>query len=386
MKNSKVRLAALLAAFLVPFIAAAGGSAEILSLPDHLTQIEKEAFCNDTSLVEVVIPDSVRSVGERAFFGCANLQKVTVPSGVGSVGDDAFGDCAEDMLILTEPDSAAYAYAQAHSMDYQAGTVYRALLIGQTYSQDARLKLDGPANDVAAMQACLEAFQATPYQVCLKMDLTAKAMLESIDEVFSQATPCDVSLFYYSGHGVASPDDAQSRGALLGIDGVESVSAAQLRNALDRVPGRKIVVIDACYSGSFLALDAAKRNGGLRQSAKQDPARDFAESFIQAFSERKRGGLATDGYYVMTAASADEESYEACVGEQVMGLFTFCLLKGCGFEGNFAGNSFLPSDINGNRVITFQEAFQYAATSLNIQRQHAQAYPSACAWFGILRR
>jgi len=64
-----------------------------------------------------------------------------------------------------------------------------------------------------------------------------------------------------------------------------------------------------------------------------------------------------------------------------MGLFTAGLVEGCGWNSDV-----LPSDGNSNGVITLQEAYQYAANTLNTQWQHAQVYPASCTWFGIMRQ
>lgn len=377
MRNRRRWMAGILAMLLLPFGVAAGGRCEAL-LPGQLTEIGAEAFSGDTAIREAVIPDGVVAIGERAFYGCANLAKITIHGGVTELGDQALAACTEDLLICTEPDSAACAYARANAIDYQAGTAYRALLIAQTYARDSTLTLEGPENDVAAVADCLEAFSETPYRVSVARELTAQGILEAVGEAFGSATPQDVSLLYYSGHGVFS-QDAQAQGALLGADGQDSVTAGQLRDALDRVPGRKIVIIDACYSGNFLNSGAALRS--LPATAETAPVEDFTASFIRAFSARKRGGLASEGYFVLTAASADEESYEALIDDSVMGLFTSCLVEGCGWN-----RADLPADDNANGVITLQEAYRYAVDALSTPWQHAQVYPASCTWFGMLRR
>ena len=381
MKYNKTWTIRILAILLLPFCLANPGQSEMLLLPDQLTEIGNEAFSGDLSITDAVIPDSVRSIGERAFWGCSNLARITLHSSVADIGDMALAGCTEDLLICTEPGSAALAFAQANSIDYQAGTTYRALLIAQTYLQDSTLTLEGPENDAAALKACLEAFSGTPYRVSVRKELTAQDILDAIGDAFDQTRSEDVSLLYYSGHGVFS-QDSQTQGALLGADGKDYVTASQLRNALDRIPGRKIVIIDACYSGNFLSANAVlQSNSAADATQPPEPVKLFSDSFIQAFSARKRGGLATDGYYVLTAASADEESYESTIDGSAMGLFTAGLVEGCGWNSDV-----LPSDGNSNGVITLQEAYQYAANTLNTQWQHAQVYPASCTWFGIMRQ
>ena len=355
--------------------------AERLELPALLGEIGEEAFAGNAAVSEVIIPQGTTSIGSRAFAGCARLGWVTVPDSVEAFGDGVFDGCASDLLIRTAPGSAAMALAQMSQIDFQADTTYRALLIGQTYPTRPGLRLIGPENDVEALKASLRRFADTPYDVSVRMNLTAGEMVSAISEVFGGAGAQDVSLLYYSGHG---SETESIKGALVGADGFDVLTAEQLRSALDGVPGRKIVVIDACYSGSFLTNST---RGALLQSANVEPEpaftnEDFASSFISAFSVKKRRGLSGDGYFVMTAAAADEASFEGDVDGVRMGFFTAAFCEGCGYFGA-AGS--LPADANANGVITFGEICGYASAALQDDRQHAQSYPDGCAWFGMLR-
>ena len=76
---------------------------------------------------------------------------------------------------------------------------------------------------------------------------------------------------------------------MLGADGSDFVTAVQLRKALDRIPGRKIVIIDACYSGNFLSANSALRSNDATDTTQPPESLElFSDSFIQAFSARKR--------------------------------------------------------------------------------------------------
>ena len=378
-------------------------NAEIV-IPAGVLEIGEEAFAGDTSITEVVIPDGVLEIGDRAFSCCSNLGCLTISSSVDSLGEDFVDGSAEDLLIRTVPASAACRYAQNNLIDYQANTRYRALLIGQTYPDIPVLKLNGPENDVAAVDQCLSGFDNTPYQTRVCTNLTADEMLDAIADTFESATAEDVSLFYYSGHGVFS-DDTSQQGALLGTDNQDCITASLLRSALDRIPGRKIVIIDACYSGSMIAYhmqaNALSPDIAFPQrkniSSDADPvvnvseynnqsAESFADSFISAFSEKKRRSLAGDSYFVLTSAAEDEECFEDRNGDRIMGLFTSSLVTGCGYDVANGCSSSLPADCNANNVLTLQEIFQYTWTGLVAEGQHVRVYPDQCTWFGMLRK
>ena len=226
--------------------------AEQFVLPSQTIEIEEAAFEGNTQVREIIIPDGTLSIGDYAFSACRRLGWLTIPQSVISLGDAFIHDCADDLLIRTSPQSVACLYAQRNQIDYQAGTTYRALLIGQTYPDIPILRLNGPKNDVNAMQRCLEQFDDTAYQTTSRMNLTANEILEAISSVFADPDAEDVSLLYYSGHGVSS-NDSTSQGALLGSDGESYITASTLRSALDQISGRKIVIIDSCYSGNMLS-------------------------------------------------------------------------------------------------------------------------------------
>lgn len=361
--------------------------AEKLELPSQLAEISEEAFAGNSSVTEVIIPDGTLVIGDFAFSDCTNLGWISIPASVESLGEGFVNGCADDLLIRTTSGSAACQYAQLNLIDYQAETKYRALIIGQTYPDIPALKLYGPDNDIVAMSHCLELFEDTPYQTTVRMNLTADEILGAITDTFSSAAEEDVSLFYYSGHGVSS-DDSSQQGALLGADNEGNITATQLRNALDQIAGRKIVIIDACYSGSVLSENRALFSNSAKSSITEtdQPAESFVDSFISAFSRKKRSNLASDGYYVLTAAAADEESYENQVGDRIMGLFTYNLVLGCGYDAYNECSATLLADGNDNGVLTLQEIFQYTRKSLIIEGQHARVYPDECSWFGLLRQ
>ncbi len=382
-RDVKRALAALLGAALL----LAPAVAETVELPGGLREIGEEAFLNDVSMREVVVPEGVTAIGARAFAGCENLVEIAIPAATEELGEDFLRGCPEDLLIRTDPGSAAHRYALSQQLDYQADTTYRALLIGQSYRNSWMLDtLEGPPNDVKTMEKCLGLYPGTPYQTTTCIDLTADGIKSAIRRCFGGASEQDVSLFYYSGHGLQS-GDWRRQGALIGTD-YESITADDLRSVLDEIPGRKIVIIDACYSGNMLSPELA--SFASLPGEEQMDAEGFVDSFIQAFSRRSRANLAADSYFVITAAARDEPSYEGTFssGGKHLGIFTTLLAEGCGYDGDRGRTMEKYADENDNGVVTIQEAFDYVAPMLlgqGIYTQHVQVYPSDCRWFGFLR-
>ena len=331
--------------FLLAIILPSCACARTVTIPKNTTVIEAEAFQGDESIAEVVIPNGVLQIGQNAFDGCD-----------------------PDLLIRTGAGSAAMRYAQSNQIDYQADTTYRALLIGQCTYESPMAALSGPANDVQAMANALSLHPATPYQCTIKENLTWQEMASAILTTFAGAKEQDVSLLYYSGHGTTG-------GYLVGVDR-RPLSPASLRTVLDQIPGRKIVIVDACNSGAIIgkSMDAAQQS--------------FTEAFIMAFSAVSRS-LASDSYYVITAARGTQLSYEYENSSGIaFGLFTWGLCEGIGYD-YFTQKEITPkADADKDGVVTIDEAHQYAAQRAieYSPEQEAQVYPENCIYQSVVRK
>lgn len=122
-----------------------------------------------------------------------------------------------------------------------------ALVIGNaTYSRSPRLP--NPANDAQDMA---ERLAALGFKVILRVDADKPAMDGALLEFARASTAADIALFYYAGHGMQYQgrnylfpvdakveDDLDLRYNLVGLDDV--------RAALDRVPGARLMILDAC--------------------------------------------------------------------------------------------------------------------------------------------
>jgi len=341
---------------------------------------------------EIVIPDGTTAIEAEAFANCSAVQTVVIPDTVTAIGENAFLNCGEAMLIRAGAGSAGAAYAQANRIDYMAGTEYRALVIAQTYPGTIK-ELAGPANDARAVSRCLQNLSTTPFTVRTEENLSPDGMISAISSCFAAADSNDVSLVYYSGHG--EPD-----GSLLGADeDFSTLPPTQLRAALDSIPGRKVVIVDACYSGKLISEEdtgSGTLRGERTAKAASDEAGAGAENFVNAFQAafryRLRGALNSDLYFVITAARETEMSMEDYIysgGMQAcMGVFTFGFCRGCGWDGPANQSCGLLADRNGDRAVSIQEAYAYARSiALTYNRsQSAAVWPADCRWFAPIRK
>lgn len=245
----------------------------------------------------------------------------------------------------------------------EAIPMYRALLIGNTYPGTTD-ELTGCDTDARAMSTVLGSMGTTDYVVRTLYNVSASQMQSAIASTFADARICDVSLFYFSGHGTSS-------GALVGT-GNTVVSVSTLRSWLDAIPGTKIVIIDCCYSGMMIgkSVDAT------------DPSA-FTGAFISGFSSfAKSDNLATNGYVVMTACSKTQLSQTLSDGTVSFGAFTYGVCYGSGYDAwNQTSLGSLPADTNSDGAVTLSEAYSKAkervswlATIVTDLTQSAQYY------------
>lgn len=322
------------------------------------------------------------------------------PVRIFSNGDVSVGDWSDEL---------AYTHQET------VGT-YRALLIGNTYTGESN-ELPGCDNDVDGMRTMLGRMTATPYSVTVKKNIRAEEILSSISSTFGNASYNDVSLFYYSGHGAnsvgADGNPTSYHAALVGTFQTY-VSIARLKTELDKIPGKKVIIIDACHSGQFIARDGTmtqvsssafnsqvvnlfandeQLSGDVSRTAvvlAADGSELLSEEAPAFIDRADDTNFAKSGYYVITACRSEEKSVSTGYDsngdgkiDRYFGLFTYGLCYGNGW--NLARNaaiSSLNADLNKDSKVTLYEAYVYAkvmAQSHN-PNQTAQIWPENSAF------
>lgn len=322
------------------------------------------------------------------------------PVRIFSNGDVSVGDWSDEL---------AYTHQET------VGT-YRALLIGNTYTGESN-ELPGCDNDVDGMRTMLGRMTATPYSVTVKKNIRAEEILSSISSTFGNASYNDVSLFYYSGHGAnslgADGNPTSYHAALVGTFQTY-VSIARLKTELDKIPGKKVIIIDACHSGQFIARDGMvtqvsssafnsqvvnlfanddQLSGDVNRTAvvlAADGSELLSEEAPVFIDRAGDTNFAKSGYYVITACRSEEKSVSTGYDsngdgkiDRYFGLFTYGLCYGNGW--NLARNSAISSlnaDLNKDSKVTLYEAYVYAkvmAQSHN-PNQTAQIWPENSAF------
>lgn len=242
--------------------------------------------------------------------------------------------------------------APAKSEEEAIKTRYRALLIAcDEFVTETEMTPIG-ANNLDLMEKVL-ARDTRGYAVSRQYGITAtKEMLaQAIAWTFRDATEDDVSVLYISTHGAFDTGHNNPVGELIFSDGSmeERVNAQALHEMLDKVPGTKVLLVDACNSGALIGKGVSPDVGSVRVP--------------QTFR--------SSDYKVLTSSGASEPSWylqptleHAPPGSSY---FTTALAVGAGLIGAYA------ADANQDGTITLQEMYEYLW--VNQASSAVQMYP-----------
>lgn len=253
-----------------------------------------------------------RGVRSAAVPELGKLEKewtVTLPPGTHRLSVLARSDVSS---AVSEAVEVTYTPAEAPNPKDLRPSLY-VLTIGlNAYPGD--LKLDFAVNDAAELQSTLVAksnplFRQVQARTLTDQQATRQNILGGLAWLKREMKPQDVAAIFYAGHG---HKDKDGRFYLLSIDMDENrleqttVTGEELKKHLADLPGRVLLMLDACHSG---AIGGRSKSGGM---FTDDLARDLADDDC--------------GVVVMCAAMGREESRENTDAKH--GYFTLALIEG----------------------------------------------------------
>ena len=180
--------------------------------------------------------------------------------------------------------------------------VSRSLLIG--YDRFVTMPDTAPcsAGNTALMADLVKDFVPDMIQVVRRTDepATVDGLTELIRDTFRDAGPADTSWLYISTHGIQWEEKGESRMALLLSDGEseEALLPETLRKILDRIPGRKVLILDACHSGAAVS---AFRSAAYQVLVSSSPEEDSFFWFSPATDSYAETGT---GYFTAALNTA----------------------------------------------------------------------------------
>lgn len=220
-----------------------------------------------------------------------------------------------------------------------AGGTYRALLVACTDSKLAQ----GPYNDVMMMRLALINMGVPESNIKVisndvnnnydqhDADHTYNEMKKAdvqgwIQSAFSGATANDTNIFFFSGHGNRPSGSGSTYGSTNVVLDRDYYPTEELATNLASVPGRHLVLLDCCNSGGITAKTAVY---------DEELQGAMSEEFELAVEEEQeqRGAAHRSNFFVITAASAREESLGS-----TLGMLTQSMAKGLGVTYQRSGN------------------------------------------------
>ncbi|HXU05120.1 MAG TPA: caspase family protein, partial [Polyangia bacterium] len=247
------------------------------------------------------------------------------------------------LLIAT----ASFAAAAPAPPSTQAPTVRLrrfVLLAGVDDGGPSRTKLRYAASDARAMGRVLQTMGGVAAEDVVFVSTANRAAFDAafadIEQKLRAGATAGVRrelLVYYSGH---SDED----GLLIGRD---RVGYDELRARVQRAPADlRVVILDSCASGAF-----TRRKGGVKRAP-----------FLMDASTDMRG------HAFLTSSAADERAQES--DRIAASYFTYYLVSG--LRG--------AADMNQDRRVTLQEAYQFASQETLARTERSQAGPQHAAY------
>ena len=215
------------------------------------------------------------------------------------------------------------------------GRTCRALLVGCDRFLSQPATTPSSYNNVMRMARALEGGTMDFAVLTTRPDgmATTGDLAAAILDAFSQADGDDLSCFYLSTHGLWDETMTSGQMTLLLSDGNRetAVSAYMLRTMFDQIPGKKVLIIDACHAGAMLGKGVAAQLENV---------------------------FAGPDYTVICSSGGAEESWfwsGDIEGERLAGAgyFSGALVRAISAEGNYA------ADDNRDGEITLTELKRY---------------------------
>jgi len=240
------------------------------------------------------------------------------------------------------------------------------LHIGINKYQDGVSNLLFPVNDASDTITVVQKFDSGFISDTCSDTVLFEDFESSLKKYYENSRSGDVFIFYFSGHGGIELREGEEEESYLFLSDFKKVYVSDLKNLLDNITGKKIVIIDACHSGGF--TDLSNKNGieKVRETEKSFNNSVINVFFPQSISLNKEIQNSPEEYFVITGSSTSSLSYEPLILQN--GVMTFFFCDGLGHTGE---NSPLASfdftydaDLDFDGKILFSELGDYVVSKV----------------------
>lgn len=187
---------------------------------------------------------------------------------------------------------------------------------------------------------------------------TKENIKNAIQEASSSLKSNGLFVFFYSGHGSNSQDTGS--GYIVNYDGVSTdgygitskmISETELEGYLNNLPStiKKVILIDACHSGSFIDQRTYEAKTG---KIKFIPSENSTTIFYGKGIDKSLTSISN--MVCITACAGSETCSETSSLQN--GVFTYYVVQGLG-----SGSVIGPADTNSSASISAEEIYNYTA-------------------------
>jgi len=256
------------------------------------------------------------------------------------------------------------------SIKFLHQTVRDALNLSETLAQQAKTA----GWEVATPQLLLQEGASRTEETFDQLDYASKVNLEkTLNEIKDSATIDDLTIITYSGHGIEETGEllmahTLTEGAIdlsLPPSDPESiiVTPEWLYNLIRPIKGKKLLILDSCYSGLFIPESASSLNWVYDKGIDDWYGKYFSDEEYKIPS------------FMVLTASADSDSYEIKFDDHNHGVFTSALLAALGWNHTTEeiANGVPPAAQN--EMLTIDSIYKYIKKN--------QTYPVRWSLFSI---
>ncbi len=234
--------------------------------------------------------------------------------------------------------------------DFAAPT--RVLLVGCEHFSEQPSLAPVTSGNIEMLAKTFERAGVQQIDTAINTVATAEQLNYAIASAFSGAGMGDLNILYIATHGEYNPAKPHKPATLTFSDGLADteVTAEQLQAMLDNVGGKKMLIIDACFSGAMIE----KGMPAVLRGTKPVP---FQRSDYMALTS-------SGGHELSWVWSGEDTSGSMLIGNSY---FADALASGLGYQGQY------PSDTNRDGTLLFSELYGYLYKQ--VASSTVQVYP-----------
>lgn len=218
-------------------------------------------------------------------------------------------------------------------------------------------------------------------EVTKQLDVTKEKILADFNDMKGKTQENDITLFYFSGHGIgysidslgmlidpviSPPESSFGESAIVpnfpesltpgkdhSVTNEDFIYMTELFDALDAIPGKQVVIIDICNGGGLIPENSADIDRLPGEYDNNSDVSGFSEAWNRYFSDLENS---YEDIWIITSSGAYEESWENNSIQN--GFYTYYFLDSLGYDHeNNTVNDMIPADLNGDGYVTMTEAY-----------------------------